>query len=221
MSLTSGAVASSFLPVSAMRSRTNRVRRRDLYSWEAGDEFVEFLRCLLPVLSFDLVAAFAKDLHRRSVHFVRLHKLIEFRDVLVAAISSWCINRELVAILTTANSANSDLGAKSNYMIHDFVFPSMGLLQLLCSPHRHREPRASAEDRAVIENAHGLSIPCASEVNHCRFLVECTSECSGVHLQQRYDIFAFDTVANRAHRVVIRTVRKICDIQQNRFETLQ
>ena len=113
-------------------------------------------------------------------------------------------------------------------MFHDFiVFLLMNYYGYGSSPHRHREPRASAGDRAVIKNAHGLSIPCASEVhlsgefrNRC-LLIKSTRECSGVDLQQRDDVFTFNPFANDADGVCIRTIRKICDVQQNRFETIQ
>jgi hypothetical protein len=47
-----------------------------------GDELVEFIGGLLPVLCFDQVAAFAKDLHRRGVAFRRLHEPVELSDFL-------------------------------------------------------------------------------------------------------------------------------------------
>ena len=45
-------------------------------------------------------------------------------------------------------------------------------------------------------------VPLRSTITN-RELIKCTSECRGIDLQQRYDVFAFDTFANHTHGVVI------------------
>jgi hypothetical protein len=80
-----------------------------------GDEVVEFLCGSLPVLCFDEVAAFAKDLHRGRVGF-RLHKLIEFREFLIEGGSALRVNREngYDSGDSQQRESGSDLGAIIN-----------------------------------------------------------------------------------------------------------
>ena len=53
------------------------------------------------------------------------------------------------------------------------------------------------------------------------YLIKSACECGRVDPQQRHDVFAFDAFTNYADRVLVRFVRKICDIDQNRFQVLE
>ena len=72
--------------------------------------------------------------------------------------------------------------------------------------------------RAVIGDLCHFLVPCACVVN---FSIISSRHSNGVDLKQRDQIFSLHTFLNRSHVVVVRSIRKVGDVQKNGFEAIE